>query len=145
MKVSGCLIDSGSMSWKLKIFYDGECPFCKREVEFMKKRDPKGSLAFEDIESEGFDPSPYGLSYEDTTRVIHAVRADGSVLQKMEVFREAYTLLGFGWLLAPTGWPGLRGLFDFLYETFAKNRVKLGRWCGRSCEDACSPVPPRDA
>ena len=44
-----------------------------------------------------------------------------------------------GWLLAPTGWPGLRWLSDRGYEWFARNRLAIGKWFGRKCESGkCS-------
>ena len=44
----------------------------------------------------------------------------------MEVFRAAYEAVGFGWLAAPTGWTGLRPMFDYGYKLFARNRLRLG-------------------
>jgi predicted DCC family thiol-disulfide oxidoreductase YuxK len=59
----------------------------------------------------------------------------------MEVFREAYRAIGLGWLLAPTGWPGLRWLADCGYEWFARNRITIGRIFGRKCESGTCAVP----
>jgi predicted DCC family thiol-disulfide oxidoreductase YuxK len=39
-----------SPSWKIKLLYDGECPLCVREVNFLTKRDAgRGLVAFVDI------------------------------------------------------------------------------------------------
>jgi predicted DCC family thiol-disulfide oxidoreductase YuxK len=57
------------------------------------------------------------------------------------VFREAYAAVGLGWLVAPTGWPILRPLFDVGYRWFARNRVRLGRIFGRRCEDGRCAIP----
>jgi predicted DCC family thiol-disulfide oxidoreductase YuxK len=70
--------------------------------------------------------------------VIHGVFPDGRIVKKVEVFREAYRAIGLGWLLAPTGWPGLRWLADRGYEWFARNRIGIGKIFGRKCTaDAC--------
>jgi len=38
-----------SPSWKIKLLYDGECPLCLREVNFLQKRDAgRGLVAFVD-------------------------------------------------------------------------------------------------
>ena len=47
------------------------------------------------------------------------------------VVRQAYRAVGLGWILAPTGWPVLRPVFDWLYLGFARYRVRLGRAFGR--------------
>ena len=52
---------------------------------------------------------------------------------RVEVFRRAYGAVGWGWLVAPTTWPLLRGIADAAYRVFARNR--LG-WTGRA--DACA-------
>jgi predicted DCC family thiol-disulfide oxidoreductase YuxK len=45
-----------SPSWKIKLLYDGECPLCLREVNFLQKRDAgRGLVAFVDIAAENFD------------------------------------------------------------------------------------------
>ncbi len=44
---------------------------------------------------------------------------------------------------APTGWPVLRCFFDALYEWFARNRVRLGRFFGRKCASGTCTVAHR--
>ena len=59
----------------------------------------------------------------------------------METFRQAYRAAGLGWVLAPTGWPGLRRVCDALYVLFARYRVRLGRAFGRPCAGDRCAVP----
>ena len=63
--------------WQLKLLYDGECPFCRREVEWLKRRDRHGHLAFEDISELGFSPAKYHLTPEEVQSVLHGVLPDG--------------------------------------------------------------------
>jgi predicted DCC family thiol-disulfide oxidoreductase YuxK len=112
---------------------------CRREAAFLQRRNAGGALAFEDISAPDFNPAVYHLTREQLMGVIHGVYPDGRVTSKMSVFREAYRAIGWGWLLAPTGWPGLRWLADRGYEWFARHRLAIGRWLGRKCErDACA-------
>jgi len=111
--------------------YDGECPLCCREVAFLRSKNRKGALTFEDISAPGFDPAVYGATLEELMGVMHGVFPDGRMIQRVAVFREAYRAVGLGWLLAPTGWPGLRWLSDRGYEWFARNRIRLGNLFGR--------------
>jgi predicted DCC family thiol-disulfide oxidoreductase YuxK len=119
--------------WHFKLLYDGECPLCQREVRWLQRLNRSGRLAFEDVSSPGFDPSRYGATREELLGVIHGVFPDGRIVRKVAVFREAYRAVGYGWLLAPTGWPLLRWVFDKLYALFARYRVPIGRLFGRSC------------
>ncbi|UCC15689.1 MAG: DUF393 domain-containing protein [Gammaproteobacteria bacterium] len=122
--------------WHIKLLYDAACPFCRREIHWIKRRDKTNILALEDISAPEFDAGRYGLDYETVDGAIHAILPDGSIITGMEVFRRLYATIGLGWLLAPTGWPGLRRLFDWGYKVFARNRVRLGGAVGRRCDDA---------
>jgi predicted DCC family thiol-disulfide oxidoreductase YuxK len=127
-------------TWRFKLLYDGECPFCRREVEWLKRWDQTGLLATEDIAALGFDPSRYGLTRDEVMRVLHGVKPDGMVLSRMEAVREAYRTVGLGWLLAPTRLPVLRAVSDSLYGLFARNRETWGEWLGRGCsKGSCDP------
>ena len=120
-----------SSSWKLKLLYDGDCPFCKREIGWMQRRNSNGKLAFENIAATGFDASTYGLRQEEVMHFIHGVLPNGRIIKKLEVFQEAYTLLGLGWLVAPTRWPLIKQLCTLAYLLFARYRIPLGLLWGR--------------
>lgn len=127
------------MSAVFTILIDGDCPLCTREAQVMKRLDRgRGRLAFIDIAAPGFDPSGLGMTQEQVMGSIHGIHADGRVVRGMEVFRTAYSLLGFGWVLKPTGWPVLRPIFDGLYRVFAWIRPRLP---GRRCEGGTCQVP----
>ncbi len=133
------------IDWHFKLLYDGECPLCLREVRWLQRLNRRNHLAFEDVSIPGFDSSPLGVTHEELLGVIHGVFPDGRIVTKGEVFRQAYRAVGLGWLLAPTGWPGLRWIFDGLYTLFARNRVRLGRLLGRSCASGACRVQPNRA
>ncbi len=129
------------MSAPLTILVDGACPLCQREARLLARLDRgRGNLTFIDISEPGFDASRYGLSPEQVHAEIHALRADGTILRGMPVFRAAYRAVGWGWILAPTGWPVLRTLFDAAYRWFARNRHRLTR---RPCSDGACVRPSR--
>ena len=131
--------------WRLKLFYDGECPFCRREAEWLKQRDRSDHLVTEDISALGFDPAAYGLRRDDVERVLHGMKCDGTVVTGMDAVREAYRTVGLGWLVAPTRLPVLRSLSDCLYGLFARYRAPLGRLLGRNCSGgSCGAHARRD-
>ncbi len=120
-------------AWKLKLLYDGQCPFCRREIDWLKRRNRRMLLAFEDIADPQFDPGRYGLTREEVNGLLHGVLPDGRVVRGLAAVRLAYSAIRLGWLIAPTGWPGIRWAADRLYAAFARNRVALGRVAGRGC------------
>jgi predicted DCC family thiol-disulfide oxidoreductase YuxK len=131
--------------WKIKVLYDGACPLCSREIRFLERRDRgRGAIQFEDIAAPAFDPRAHGVELRELMARIHGVLPDGTLVEGVEVFRQAYAAVGLGWLVAPTRWPGLRRLADLAYRVFARNRL---RWTGRAsaCDAGhCSPPATRD-
>lgn len=116
------------MSTQFTILIDGQCSLCSREAAFMQRLDKgRGRLRLIDITDPAFDPASLGLTFEQVMGQIHGILPDGSVIRGMEVFRRAYAALGWGWVLAPTAWPGLRWLFDRFYLWFARNRHRFSR------------------
>ena len=109
------------------LFYDGLCPVCSREVAWLMRKNKRGWLAFQDINDAEFDPAVYGKTLAELMAEIHGVYPDGQVIKGMDVFRAAYSEVGLAWLVAPTGWPLLKPLFDRLYRLFAKYRLSLAR------------------
>jgi predicted DCC family thiol-disulfide oxidoreductase YuxK len=127
--------------WTIKLLYDGECPFCSREVQWLKRRDRAGQLALEDIAAPEFDPARYGLTRQQVAGVLYGVLPDGRVVSRLETFRLAYAAVGLGWLLRPTGWPILRPICDLGYTIFARYRIPLGRlFGGRGCASGSCKV-----
>jgi predicted DCC family thiol-disulfide oxidoreductase YuxK len=134
---------------QLRILYDGACPLCRREVQGLRSRDQRRHpgaerLAFVDINDPAYDPSAHaGIDYRLAMGRIHAISADGEVLRDLAVFRRAYTLVGLGWLYAPSDWPVLRRLLNAAYGLWARWRLRLtGRpSLDQLCSDRCRVGP----
>ena len=110
---------------KLTIFFDGGCPLCKREVDFMSSRNQKGFLKFIDINGSEFSFDKYGITYKEAMERIHALKSDGSVIKDVNVFQEAYSLIGLGWIYAPTKLPIIDKIIGLIYGVWAKYRLKI--------------------
>ena len=114
-------------SWEIKLLYDGECPLCLREVNFLQKKDAgRGKVAFVDIASDDYNPEENaGIDFETAMGRIHGILADGTVIKNVEVFRRVYETLGMGWVYAITKLPILGALANFVYGIWADLRLKL--------------------
>jgi predicted DCC family thiol-disulfide oxidoreductase YuxK len=114
-------------SWKIKLLYDGECPLCVREVNFLRKKDAgRGLVAFVDIADDSYTPEANGnIDFETAMGRIHAVLPDGTVIKNVEVFRRVYETLGMGWIYALTKLPVIGFIADALYGIWADWRLRL--------------------
>jgi len=113
--------------WQIKLLYDGLCPLCLREVNFLAKRDAgRGIVTFVDIADLAYQPERHGgVDFSTAMGRIHAVLPDGTVIQGVEVFRRIYTALGIGWIYAATRWPVIGPFVDWAYDIWANWRLKL--------------------
>ena len=110
----------------LTLLFDGGCPLCVREVRFLQQRDRQARLAFVDIDASDYDAAAHaGISYRVAMGRIHAITGSGEVLRDVAVFREAYRLIGLGWLYAPTRWPLIGNVVDWVYGIWAARRLQI--------------------
>ena len=111
----------------IQLLYDGDCPLCLREVNFLKRKDAgRGIVTFVDIADLDYDPAQSGgIDYETAMKRIHAVLPDGRIVENVAVFRHVYTALGMGWVYAISDWPILGSLMDAAYGVWAKWRLKM--------------------
>lgn len=127
MSTQTARINTVTPSWKIKLLYDGECPLCMREVNFLRKRDAgRGLIAFVDIADDNYTPQENGdIDFETAMGRIHAILPDGTIIQNMEVFRRVYEILGLGWVYGFTKLPVVGFVADKLYEIWANWRLPL--------------------
>ena len=114
-------------AWQIELLYDGQCPLCVREVNFLKKRDAgRGLVNFVDIADDRYSPQAHGaIDYETAMGRIHAVLPDGTTVKNVEVFRRIYEILGMGWIYAVTKLPIVGSMANWLYEIWAHWRLPL--------------------
>jgi predicted DCC family thiol-disulfide oxidoreductase YuxK len=121
--------------YEFEVFFDGECPLCRREIELLRRLDRGARLRFTDISEPSFDPASIGLDRATLMGRIHGRLPSGEIVEGVEVFRRLYTAVGLRWLVAPTRLPGVSHLVDLAYRVFARNRLRL---TGRCASDACA-------
>lgn len=119
--------EQGSPTWKVNLLYDGDCPLCLREVNFLQKKDAgRGIVKFTDIADLSYSAEANGgVDFETAMGRIHAVMADGTVVKNVEVFQRVYDAIGIGWMYAPTKWPVLGPLVNKVYDLWADKRLAM--------------------
>jgi predicted DCC family thiol-disulfide oxidoreductase YuxK len=121
-----------------EVFYDEQCPLCRKEINFIRRRDKQGRLKLVDISSPEFDGSSTGKSLDELMREIHGRYGDGSLITGVEVFREIYKRIGLGMFVVPTRLPVVRWAMDKAYNVFASLRYKAAM--KRAAKQSC-PLP----
>tara|TARA_Y100000589_G_scaffold8200_1_gene6971 strand:- start:193 stop:591 length:399 start_codon:yes stop_codon:yes gene_type:complete len=131
------------MENKLTFLYDGGCPLCRRETDFLKSRDKFRYIKFVDISSVDYEPRNYqNISYEIAMSNLHGILNNGNIIKGLDVLAYSYQLIGFGWVYFPIKIPLLSNLLKMIYQYWAKYRLQI---TGRNkletlCDSKCKEV-----
>ncbi len=126
----------------LRIYYDGLCPLCLREMQHLQRLDRAQRLDLQDINAADFvDRFPH-IDRLQADRILHGELADGRLLYGLDVTVMAWRLVGRGRWVDFLRWPLVRPVADRVYLFFARHRHRISGWFGRpsTCiDDRCSP------
>tara|TARA_B100000900_G_C20137507_1_gene536589 strand:- start:139 stop:528 length:390 start_codon:yes stop_codon:yes gene_type:complete len=127
------------MNYKLTFLYDGACPLCLRETDFLKKKDSSKYINFVDISINYIPENFENISFKEAMSNLHGILSTGEIIYGVDVLAYSYELVGLGWIYFPTKLPIISNLVRFLYKFWAKYRLNL---TGRDnleklCESNC--------
>ncbi len=71
---------------KLKVFFDGSCHLCDREIKYYLKKDSQKLLIPVNIMAKDFNAKKYGLDHNQVHLHLHAIDEDGNVFKKVDTF-----------------------------------------------------------
>lgn len=104
------------------MFYDGLCPLCQAEIQFLSSRNHAGLLSFVDIHSVQYSPEKIGVSCSQALAAMYAQYDDGELISGVDVFSAAYARANLPFL----AWLFSRSLLQPIlrcgYHFFAKHR-----------------------
>jgi 3-demethoxyubiquinol 3-hydroxylase len=108
-----------------KIFYDGSCPICSKEVGIYRQQKARQNLEWIDVSQPQFVP-PLGPSVTELMQRFHVQTATGELLSGARAFVYLWAQLP-GWrvlaLLARL--PGVLSIMEWAYRQFLKLRPKI--------------------
>ena len=125
------------MKNKLIFLYDGGCPLCLRETNFLKRRDILNQIRFVDINSDDYNPNIFnGISYSKAMSNLHGILQNGDTIKGLDVLAFSYELIGLGWVYSPLKIRFLSPILRLIYRYWAKYRLQI---TGRSnIEQLCN-------
>lgn len=119
----------------LRVYYDGLCQLCSREIDHYRKCGGSERIDFVDITRPEFSAEAEGLDATAVNRHLHARRSDGSLAVGVAAFLEIWeTLPKYRRLASVAKVTPVRKLLEFGYRWFALVRPYLPkrRDCGNS-------------
>jgi predicted DCC family thiol-disulfide oxidoreductase YuxK len=114
----------------LTLYYDGNCPLCQAEINFLSRRNKNNLLSFVDINSCQFRPEELGLTCDQALAAMYGRLQDGTLVKGVAAFAQAYrraNLPFMAWVLS-IGF--FQPIFQCGYSFFARNRHAISKIFG---------------
>lgn len=109
----------------LRVYYDGQCPLCKAEIDQLKSLNVDARLEFADLNDKDFTSEYPHIDPQQAQRILHGETADGTILTGLDVTCMAWRSVGKHRWLAILRWPVIRHIADMSYLFFARHRQKI--------------------
>ncbi len=114
------------MQNKLIFLFDGGCPLCLRETNFLKSKDELNKIDFVDINNINYNPVLFkNISYAEAMSNLHGILENGNIIKGLDVLAYSYELIGLGWVYYPLKIEFLAPVLRLFYKYWAKYRLKI--------------------
>ena len=114
------------MQNKLIFLFDGGCPLCLRETNFLKSKDELNKIDFVDINNVNYKPNLFkDISYAEAMSNLHGILENGNIIKGLDVLAYSYELIGLGWVYYPLKIEFLAPVLRLFYKFWAKYRLKI--------------------
>ena len=112
------------------VLYDGQCRFCRRQIEILRRLDVWGHLRFVSLHDPVVGRDFPELDHDDLMRQMYVVDTSGRARGGAESVRYLSRRLPLLWPIAlPLHVPGSMPVWNALYRLVARNRYRIAGTC----------------
>ncbi len=120
---------------KTKVYFDGACHLCSREIEHYRPKAVSGRVEFIDIASPGFSAIAEGLDPVRVNREMHVRDENGELHYGVGAFIQLWkTLPGYSGWARIAEMPGIHQVLQIGYRGFAALRPFLPKRKVAGCD-----------
>jgi predicted DCC family thiol-disulfide oxidoreductase YuxK len=124
MEIAGLVYNPLYIQKTLKVFFDGGCPICSRELIHLKKRKQTGTVEYISFSCSGeLEKYTDLFDFQSAMSQIHALDSSGKVLKGVEAFSELYSRVDLQWLAFLLKAPIFNQVFKLGYFFWTKYRL----------------------
>ena len=114
----------------IKVFYDGMCSLCSREIDYYKRVAPTNKFEWIDVTKNASELRKYSLSKVETLKVLHVIDSSGKISRGVEAFKIIWNNLPGWWIaskLLNIRW--INFVAESIYRIFARRRFSRLEHC----------------
>jgi len=116
------------MTQKLRVFFDGSCPACQKEIDIYKNADTAGRIHWIDVSTEQ-ETEQLPLAEPLLLERFHIQTPAGQLISGARGFIEMWRLLpGWHWLARICSAPGAPQFLEIGYRAFLRVRPAIQRY-----------------
>lgn len=131
-KLARTLIDPDDNPESSVVIWDGNCNFCRAQVDRLRAFDTRGRLSYISLHDPRVSERYPELTYDQLMEQMWVVTADGNRYGGADAIRFLSRYLPQLWWMAPVmHLPFAMPLWRYLYKAFANRRYRLA---GKNCE-----------
>ena len=122
------------IDFSIKVYFDGLCHLCSREIEHYKKMKGSERINFVDITGPSFDSKLEGLDPIEVHRNLHAKDSEGRIYKGVDTFILIWSQLEALKKFVPfASRKPIKSLMESMYFVFVRIRPLLPR---KSCQNS---------
>ncbi|MGA1178704.1 MAG: thiol-disulfide oxidoreductase DCC family protein [Burkholderiaceae bacterium] len=111
---------------QLRVFYDGACPLCQKEISVYQRADRAQAIEWCDVSDPRNTALP--LPREALLARFHVQQMNGRLISGARGFIQVWRQLpGWRWLALPASMPGVPTLLEWAYLGFLRVRPAMQR------------------
>ena len=122
------------------LFWDGDCGFCRRSVDWVRRHDAKGSFRIVPYQDAPRPPMTDELAAR-CAHAMHVLTDDGRLHAAGRASLFVLERVGWPRLARVLAHPPLVWAVELGYRAVARHRGRVSRWLGRRAPDG--PACPR--
>jgi len=124
------LIEILETNMSVKVFYDGQCGLCSKEINYYKKIDKTNRIDWIDVTRDHQALAARGIRLADALLYLHAEDTNGSLKIGVDAFVLMWSHLP-GWkvLAHVVKLPVVKTITQHIYQCFAHWRYKRINYC----------------
>jgi|TARA_B110000438_G_scaffold169712_1_gene162231 predicted DCC family thiol-disulfide oxidoreductase YuxK len=107
----------------IKVFFDGKCNLCSKEINYYIKIAPSGIFDWQDINSLNDDFLNTGIKISDALKILHVIDTNNKLHLGIDAFIVIWNNLAYWKILAKVfSIPIIRQIANIVYKKFANWR-----------------------
>ena len=120
----------------VKVFYDGKCGLCNREIDYYRRVAPPNAFSWQDIANDPTCLNELGITQSDALRRLHVLDTSGGLHVGVLAFIAIWQRLRYWRFLAMAiKLPVILPLATLLYNRFADYRFDRLSHCQLALKD----------